>query len=617
MKTIHILLLSFIFSGAFAQEINEKVVKSTVNEVTVFLKGAQITRKKDVELPQGKSLVKFTNLSPFIDTKTVQAKTRGELTILSVSHQNNHLEKSEKSKELIDLEHKLAETEEQINLENTQIFILREELEFLQLNRDIGGKNQATNVSNLQQAYDFYEKKLTDLKMREIENRKVLTKLHKQKKSLNKQINSLSNKKDFPSGEVLVKVDAKFAGNFPIELSYVVDNAGWFPGYDVRAENINEPIQLVYKANVKQNTKVDWVNAKLQFSSANPNVSGVAPKLKTHFLNYHTLPPSYQSSAIHTVRGKIVESSGEALPGANVVVSGTTIGTVTDMDGNYSITIPQNAKQLNFSFIGFTPQNLPITSETMNVMMHEDDELALEEVVVTASEYNKSARSAKIKKESLTGAALPIPMEKKENQTTVNFEIKTPYTVRSNNKNHVVDMMHHQLPAFYQYYCVPKIDKDAFLIANIMDWEQYNLLEGEANVFFEGTYIGKSLLDVRYASDTLEISLGRDKNVSVNRKKMENFTTKQFMGNKKEESRAFKTSVKNNKKQSINMIVLDQIPVSTTQEIEVNVQKTSGAKLNKESGEIKWEFRLEPSREKELDLKYSVKYPKNKQLVIE
>src|SRR5690606_429416 len=124
---------------------------------------------------------------------------------------------------------------------------------------------------------------------------------------------------------------------------------------------------------------------------------------------------------------------------------------------------------------------------------------------------------------------------------------------RSDNKSYTVDMESYELPASFQYYCVPKIDRDAFLIARIVDWEKYNLLEGEANVFFEDTYVGKSLLDVRYASDTLEISMGRDKKVAVNREKLKDFTTKQFIGNKKEETRTWKTTVKNNKTRPISM----------------------------------------------------------------
>jgi uncharacterized protein (TIGR02231 family) len=214
-------------------------------------------------------------------------------------------------------------------------------------------------------------------------------------------------------------------------------------------------------------------------------------------------------------------------------------------------------------------------------------------------------------------SSLALPTAQVEKQTTVNFEIKTPYTIKSDNKNYIVDIEFYDLPAIYQYYCVPKIDKDAFLIANIIDWEKYSLLEGEANVFFEETYVGKTLLDVRYASDTLEISLGRDKRVSVNREKIRDFTTKQFIGNKKEETRTWKTTVKNNKNQEINMIILDQVPVSTAADIEVSVLNISSAKHNSETGEIKWKFIINPGDKKELDLRYSVKYPKTGNLIIE
>ena len=192
-----------------------------------------------------------------------------------------------------------------------------------------------------------------------------------------------------------------------------------------------------------------------------------------------------------------------------------------------------------------------------------------------------------------------------------------PYTVKSDNKSYAVDIDSYNLPAFYQYYSVPKVDKTAFLTANITDWEKYNLLEGEANIFFEGTFVGKSLLDVRYASDTLQISLGRDKNVSVTREKIKDFTSKKFIGSKKEEARAWDIIVKNNKSQAINMVVYDQVPVSTLDEIKVEISKTSGAKQNSTTGELKWEFKLDPNKTKKFKLQYSVKYPKNRNLIIE
>lgn len=629
MKTIGIFILGLIFSNLiFSQEIKVVEIKTDVNEVTVFIEGAQVIRKKNVDLSQGKSILKFVNLSPFIDPKSVQVKVEGEMTVLSVNHQQNYLDKMEKPKELQDLVKSLETIDSKIKQENTYLSIIKEELTFLQENRAIGGRNEQISISNLQQVSDFYSTRLTALKLKEIERSNTIEDLNKQKFDIQNQLKTLSNKKEFPTGEILVKVDARKNGNFSFEISYVAGNAGWFPSYDIRAKNINEPVQLIYKANVKQDTKEDWNNVKLRFSSSDPNVSGVAPELKTYFLNYNTLPPTYKLTA-NSVSGKVTDNKREPLPGTTVVVHGTTIGTVTDMEGNYSITIPNNASQLNYSFIGFNPQTLSITGNIMNVVL-EESVMALDEVVAVGyGTQNKTAISSVLQGKvagvsvgksemKIRGtSSLAIPTAQVENQTTVNFEIKTPYTIKSDNKNYTVDIEFYDLPAIYQYYCVPKIDKDAFLIAKIVDWEKYSLLEGEANVFFEETYVGKTLLDVRYASDTLEVSLGRDKKVSVNREKIKDFTTKQFIGNKKEETRTWKTTVKNNKNQNINMIVLDQVPVSTAEDIEVNVLNISGAKHDLETGEIKWEFTLKPVDKKELDLKYSVKYPKFKNLIIE
>jgi uncharacterized protein (TIGR02231 family) len=271
-----------------------------------------------------------------------------------------------------------------------------------------------------------------------------------------------------------------------------------------------------------------------------------------------------------------------------------------------------------------------VTGKIMNVLL-EEDQVALDEVVVVGYGVQKKSLLSGALEGKLAGVAannkegmrirgtssIPVPSMAVEKQTSVNFEIKTPYSIKSDNKSYSVDMDVYELPASFQYFCVPKIDQTAFLIAHVVDWEKYNLLEGEANIFFEDTYVGKTLLDTRAASDTLQIFLGQDKNVMVSREKQKDFTTKQFIGNKKEETRSWKTSVKNNKDQPINMIVLDQVPVSTLEEIEVEVQLISGAKHNTETGEIKWEFMIKPKAKKEFEWRYSVKYPKNKKLLVE
>ena len=120
-----------------------------------------------------------------------------------------------------------------------------------------------------------------------------------------------------------------------------------------------------------------------------------------------------------------------------------------------------------------------------------------------------------------------------------------------------------------------------------------------------------------HASDTLDISLGRDKNVSVNREKIKDYTTKQLLGNKKGKPGPGKSSVKNNKSQEINMVILDQVPISALEEIEIEVRNISGADIDSESGKVKWEFSLLPNNKKEFELWYAVKYPKYRNLIIE
>jgi hypothetical protein len=472
MEKIYILLFSLLFSNAFSQELTEKEIKTDVNEVTVFLDGAQITRKKAVDLIPGNTVLKFVNLSPLIDAKSVQVKAKGEVTVLSVHHQN-FTNRPDRPKEIPELELKCKELNDKIELENTYLAIIKEELAFLQENKNLGAQNHAVSVANLKEASEFYGTKMTALKLKEIERNKTLNELNRQKENIENQIRTLSNTKVCTSGEILVKVNAKNATRADFTISYLVSNAGWVPSYDIRAKNIDEPVDIVYKANVHQDTKEDWKDVKLRFSSSDPNVTGMAPELKTYFLNYNTLPPVYRISNI--IKGRVMDiSTNEPIPGVNVLVQGSTIGTVTDADGNYSIMIPANAANLMFSFVGYNTQTLPIGGSHMDVALGADIR-QLDEVVVAGYGTQKKQRltgaisSISNKIAGVNTTSLAIPLLKVERQTTVDFEITTPYSVKSDNKNYTVDMEVCTLPALFKYYSVPKIDKAAFLIAYITD----------------------------------------------------------------------------------------------------------------------------------------------------
>ncbi len=462
--------------------------------------------------------------------------------------------------------------------------------------------------------------------MKEIERQNTIEQLNKELEKVTNQLNVLSAKKELPSGEILVTVDAKSNARATFEIKYVVSNAGWLPSYDIRVKNIDQPANLAYKANIHQNTNEDWKNVKLKLSSADPNSSGTFIDLKPYYLNYTSTPPSYNSS-VSQVSGHIYDTQNLPLPGATVMIKGTSIGTISDGKGYYSLSVPQNSGNLIASFVGMKTKELPISNSQIDIVLEEDN-VALGDVVVVGygvqkklpeavAEIARSSQRNKIELKNSILQSIPIEIEQTSNQTTVEFEIKTPYSIPSNGKSLTVEIENYSLPANYQYYSTPKIDKSAYLLAEIVDWEKYNLLEGEANVFFEDTYTGKTLLDVRYMSDTLKVSLGKDKGVSVNRVIQKQFTTKQFIGNKQEETKSWLISVKNNKQQNINLSVIDQIPVSTLEEIEVNPVNISNGKLDTTTGKIVWTFQLKPTEKKDIDLKYAVRSPKLKRLVVE
>lgn len=161
------------------------------------------------------------------------------------------------------------------------------------------------------------------------------------------------------------------------------------------------------------------------------------------------------------------------------------------------------------------------------------------------------------------------------------------------------------------------MDANAFLIARLTDWSGFNLLQGQANLFFEGTFVGQTILNPKAFSDTLDISLGRDKSISIKRESIAEYSQKRTLGSNKIESRSFQTSVRNQKNKQINLTIYDQIPIAATSQITINVEELSEGALDEETGKVKWSFSLEPNQAVQKILVYQVKYPKDEKITLE
>lgn len=614
-STLYFLLFLVSFSIS-AQEISQQKIKTEVVSAKVFLNSAQIYREKQIDLSKGEQIIRFVNLSPFIDKNSIQVSLPS-VEILAINFEKNYLNSKTNSGEIYTLTKQLNSIHEKIDMKKVELSTIKEEIEFLRSNRSIGG-NQTLTTAAIKNAAMFYRKQMKSYKTSELEIKNELKSLEENKNNIEKQITSVRSNKKFGSGEIILKIRSDKNKTVFAKLNYNVANVSWYPSYDLHTKDINTPLKIVYKANLKQNSQINWNNVNITFSSASPTNTNKVGEIIPYFLNYGTRPP-YYGAAIHQVSGYVTDKNGP-LVGVNITVDGTTIQTTTNFEGKYEIKLPDDAKNITFRYLGFQTKTVYANRKNINVRLVEDNN-ALDEVVVVGygTKRNKTLNRPKntITEEYEVAADIFLETKTKVNQTSFAIEVEKPYSIPSSNKDVVIPMQSIKTNANYTYLTTPKIEKTAFLTAKIKNWEPYNLLEGEANVYLEDTFIGTTLLDTRTANENLELSLGKDKNIIVDRIKSKKYTTKQFIGNKKEETVSFDIVVKNKKNSKVNLVVFDQIPISTNEEISISLDSSFSGKLDKKTGKVHWNVVLEPNQSKTLQLRFTVKSPKNRVLYID
>jgi hypothetical protein len=627
------MMIAFCLMAAVMTKAVDKQTAS-INKVTVFTNGAQVERSKSVILVPGEQVVTFTGFSPYMDKKSLQVKAKGHLTILGVSERTAHPDSAAQIKKLHAAEDDVKAVERRIQQTKDEQEMLTAQLELVKTNCSVAGRTVATPLANIKELNAYYAQQVLSVKKRSQELEEQLQKLNDELKRKQDTCDSIAKLKLKNITEIDVKLEAKQAGRADFDITYYVKNAGWFPSYDIRSNSIKEPLQLSYKANIYQNTREEWKNVPVTLSSANPTRSNVAPQLKTYWLDYGLSAPTYSfDSDGSTISGKIVDAEdGSPIIGASIIIKGTQIGTVSDIDGYYSITLPQDHRQLSFTYIGYQTQTRTATpGSTLNIRMKEDEQ-RLEEVTVVG--YGTSKKGRKSKGEVLK-ARESIPMmedlaveeemdesevisvNQQQAQFGYEFDIKQLLTLPDGGKTTTTEITRHQLPATYEYRGIPKIDKESFLVADATDWQKLNLMEGEANVYFDNSFVGKSILDPNVSSDTLHFSMGRDQSIRVQRIKVSESSTRRFFGSNQEQTMKWRITVKNNRQESVNITVFDQAPISRNTSIEVSMEELSDGQFDKQTGIIKWPLQLQPGEQRDLILQYKVKYPKNRRLNIE
>ncbi|MBM0653396.1 DUF4139 domain-containing protein [Capnocytophaga genosp. AHN8471] len=518
-----------LFSSAFALAQKAQFANAKLDAATVYFNSAELTHYFSANLNKGTNEIVVKNVANRLNENTLRIVAPKNVTVLSAQFTtqyttdgDNLLPKSKQVKDSIDL------LTSQIDKLSNQIAAEKQVVELIKENKSVLGGGTGLNVAEYAKFLDYSKDKMTTSLDKIDTMTDKQNKLRSLRYNLEQRLKGEVTKEETLSDGKLVlqvMVDAPVKADFSV--SYITPNASWVPFYDLRADNISQPINLVYKAQVRQNTGVDWKHIKLSLSSGNPNQNNQFTLLKAWYLYF---------------------------------------GRRYDRDYDY----------------------------------------------VRANAY----RSGAVKKDAVVEqiqeeATISDYTNLNENQLNTSFEITTPYDILSNNKEHSVSLKELKIKAKYEYYTAPRIDNGVYLVASVDDYSQYNLLTGQANVIFEDMYVGKTLIDPNQTSESMQLTMGNDKKISVKREKIADKSATKFISSYKEQTFTYEITVKNNKKEAIDLKLKDQYPLTTDDKIQIELLEASKAEVNKETGILTWDTNLKAGETKKFRISYKVKYPKN------
>ncbi len=547
MKKFHCALILVLTLFTVQSQAADITVKPQTKEVLVYLQNAQINATAEVNLVPGMYNIVLEDLSQFLDDNSVQIKGDADFTILSVVTKKNYLGDERKDPKLKALEDSIEVMNTKLNAVKNQIDALNEELVMIIANKSIQGDNIGVSTVELEKMANFYRVRVLEIRNKLTENEKKQTKIREKNSAILNQLNQLKSQQTKVYSEITLAIKCNSTTKSKIQLSYMVTNAGWAPFYDIKSESLTEPITILSKANVFQTTGEDWKNVKLSLSTGNPTYNNTKPVLIPYTLLLSNTDQIYRK--------------------------------------------------------GYN-KSMTLSSSNSGVVM---DAPSMQDVIISSSRNQSKLIENNA---GLTSSQVSSYTSNTENQTNNIFEISIPYNIPSDGKEYVVAIQEYKAPAVYSYTAIPKLDKDAFLLANLINWDQTGLLPGEANLFNEGTFVGKSYFETRVTNDTIPVSLGREKNIILDRKKVKSFTEKNFTGGTKKTTLEFEIMVRNKKKAEVEITIEDQIPLSNTEEVTIELINGSNATYVKETGKLKWIIKLKPSESNTLKFGYIIKYPK-------
>jgi TonB-dependent SusC/RagA subfamily outer membrane receptor len=581
-----------ILLPGFASANNDKtVIPAVLKSAIVYRSGAELHHTAKASLEKGNNDIVIEGISNNVDLNSLQFGSDGGVTVMSVEFATNYLKTAVKSASV----KKLEDSVETVNRAFSRLQVIlktdNDLLNLLNANKEIRGTQTGLSVAELVKMMEYYKTKTLELQNEIADYNERAARLAELIAKLNGQLQEEKNNSTKTSGTLILQLFSPMSGSFDFTISYITKNASWNPYYDLFVESVNKPVKLVYRAKVAQSTGLDWKQVKLSLSTSTPNQHNTAPVFNGWFLGY--VNPRLQTNGVSSFSNSLSRESLQEVVVVGYAKSKKDDETEADDSPVYVV----NGNIMNKAdFERISPQSIA----RMDV---------LKDAAATAMYGSRAANGAIVVtlKDNM-GDYISVA----DNELNTVYNIDLPYDMESSGKEQSVQLKESSVASVYKFYSAPKLDNEAYLLADIADWEKLNLIPGEANIIFEGTYVGKTMIDPNSTKDTLTLTLGKDKRVVVKRDKLVDLSSVKFLGSNKKQVFTYEITVKNNKKEKISMLLKDQYPLTTNKDIEVEVLETSGADINKDLGILNWNIELAPGESKKYKLSYSIKYPKDK-----
>lgn len=584
-------ILLFIVFGQQAIATTPQKIKSTIKDVIVFSQQAQINRSAVLSLEPGKNEIHLTGLSPHVDKNTIQVKGKGGFTILGVSYINNFLEPIEESAETKAIKDKIKALTIQLEKENIKISTLKEQLDFLGSIVDYYSDFENTpKAEDIKGITDYYGSKVVEIKTQLLDLTISYSALTKDKESLQKQLREYTLPNKTNTGVIVLTISSKSNTIGNIDVSYLVNQVQWNPSYDARFSNIESNVNLRLQANLKQTTGVNWDDVTLKFSSAKPTINATIPTFRSNTLDF-------LSQQVYNKEASLKKSSGVYVEAA--LEETVTVRGYSSIDGN--------AEPL------YVLNGVAITGEQFQMI----DPSNIKEVKVLKDEKANALYGSKGSNGVIvitTNDADFTTSKMNDKGTHFEYEIEIPYTVKSEESFTQIELQQEEIPTKYMYKSLPKEQENAFLVATIENWEQYNLISGKTKLYIDDTFIGESVIDIQNINNTLSFSLGIDQGILIERSKDLQYNAKRISGNNTLQESKWKISIRNTKSKAITIQIIDQMPVSMQKNISIKPTELSEANHNELNGKLEWEVTIPPNQNKDIHFSYEVKFPNSEQL---